>query len=104
MNSSQTGLKHWRDLYLGRRHPVGEAQRRHVRLLQTLATGMAGRGVNVLVSFLSLPLTIGYLGKERYGLWVTITTMLAWLNIADLGLGNSLTNALAEADGKGDNR
>ncbi len=32
----------------------------------------------MLISFLSVPLTIGYLGTERYGAWVTIGSLLAW--------------------------
>ena len=51
----------------------------------------------ILVSLVSIPLTIGYLGSERYGAWVTITTVLAFLNITDFGLANSLTNALGKA-------
>ena len=49
------------------------------------------------VAFLSVPLTVRYLGSERYGVWMTISTLLTWLSLADIGLGNSLTNALAEA-------
>jgi O-antigen/teichoic acid export membrane protein len=63
-------------------------------------TSLAGRGVGVIVSLISIPLTITYLGSERYGVWVTISTFLAWLNIADLGLGNGLTNALSESYGQ----
>ena len=49
------------------------------------------------VAFLSVPLTVRYLGSERYGVWMTISTLLTWLSLTDIGLGNSLTNALAEA-------
>jgi O-antigen/teichoic acid export membrane protein len=61
---------------------------------------LLNRGVSVLVSFVSVPLTVTYLGAERYGAWVTISSLLAWLQLADLGLGNGLTNALADAFGR----
>jgi O-antigen/teichoic acid export membrane protein len=50
-----------------------------------------------LVSVVSVPLTVGYLGGERYGAWVTIASVLTFLSITDLGLAASLTNALGKA-------
>jgi O-antigen/teichoic acid export membrane protein len=52
------------------------------------------------VGFLSVPLTLGYLGAERYGVWTTLGSLLAWLQLADLGMGNGLTNAVTAAVGK----
>lgn len=94
--------KQWSDLLLGRQPPADEGQRRVVRSLDTLVTGLAGRSVGLLITFLSLPLTVSYLGPERFGVWATITTIMAWLNLADLGFGNSVTNALSAALGRGD--
>lgn len=94
--------KQWSDLLLGRLAPADEGQGRVVRSLETLFTGLAGRGVGLLITFLSLPLTVNYLGPERFGVWATMTTIMAWLNLADLGFGNSVTNALASALGKAD--
>ena len=52
---------------------------------------------------ISMPLTIGYLGKERYGVWLTINSLLQWFYIGNLGLiGNALVNKLSEANGKDD--
>ena len=34
--------------------------------------------------------------------WITVGSMLSWLSIADLGLGNGLTNALAKARAEDD--
>jgi len=73
--------------------------RRVASIMQGLFTGVANRLVGVAVSFLSVPLTIGYLGSERYGVWTLISSLLAWLNLADLGIGNGLTNAIARALG-----
>jgi O-antigen/teichoic acid export membrane protein len=74
-------------------------RRRVVSIVQGLLTGVANRMVGVAVSLLSVPLTIGYLGSERYGVWTLISSLLAWLNLADLGIGNGLTNAIAGALG-----
>jgi len=92
---------HWTRLTLGRAEPANDGQRRYTRLLRGVLTGIAGRGIGTVISVISIPLTVGYLGGERYGLWIAISTLLAWLGLADLGLGNGLTNALSEAYASG---
>jgi O-antigen/teichoic acid export membrane protein len=74
----------------------GNAQQRYVRIVQGIFSGLAGKGVAVVVSIFSIPLTVKYLGAERYGAWVTISAMMAWFAIADFGLSSSLTNAVSE--------
>lgn len=99
-NRAVTAL-HWALVTLGRTEPTTDGQRRYVRLLRAVLTSIAGRGIGLVISVISVPLTVGYLGGERYGLWIAISTMLAWLGLADLGLGNGLTNALSEAYASG---
>ena len=76
-------------------------QRIRRAFLSTLASA-AARGTVVLTSLLSVPLTLGYLGKERFGLWMVISSLVALLGLADLGVGNGLLNVLAKAYGKDD--
>jgi O-antigen/teichoic acid export membrane protein len=87
---------HYVRLAFGKGSVVGDAQRRYVGIVRGIFTGLAGRAVAVIVSFISIPLTVRYLGAERYGAWVTISATMAWIAIADLGLSNSLTNAVSE--------
>jgi O-antigen/teichoic acid export membrane protein len=90
-------------LALGKGEVTSHSQRRYTRIMQGIFTGLAGRGVAILVSFFSVPLTVRYLGGERYGAWVTISTAMAWIALADLGLSSSLTNAVSEGYAKEDN-
>lgn len=94
--ASFTTINHWFSLICGRTSTDNLSHRRYARVLQGLITAMAGKGMSVVVGLISVPLTVGYLGAERYGIWMTISTLLAWLSLADIGLGNSLTNALSE--------
>jgi len=96
MNGLLISAGRYIQLALGRGQASGDVQRRYVRIVQGIFSGLAGRGVAVLVSFFSVPLTVRYLGAERYGAWVTISTAIAWIAIADVGLGSSLTNAVSE--------
>jgi O-antigen/teichoic acid export membrane protein len=88
-------------LAFGQGQILGDSQRRHVRIVQGIFTGLASRGVAVVVGFISVPLTVRYLGAERYGAWVTISTVMAWIALADFGLSNSLTNAVSEGYAQG---
>lgn len=80
----------------------GRANERMRRVIWTAAISTIGYGINTLAIFISVPITLGYLGSERYGLWMTITSVLAILGFADLGIGNVVLNLVAEATGKND--
>jgi len=58
--------------------------------------------INTLTLLISVPITLSYLGNERYGLWMTITSVVIFLGFADLGIGNVILNLVAEANGKDD--
>ncbi|OJV15905.1 MAG: hypothetical protein BGO21_30505 [Dyadobacter sp. 50-39] len=53
------------------------------------------RGGNVGIQLLLVPISINYVSAEYYGLWLTISSMITWLNIMDFGLSNGLRNKLA---------
>jgi O-antigen/teichoic acid export membrane protein len=60
------------------------------------------KGGSILASFLLVPLTINYLDTENYGIWLTLSSFIAWFSFFDIGLGNGLRNKFAEAKAKGD--
>jgi O-antigen/teichoic acid export membrane protein len=71
--------------------------------LTSLASVVA-RGVTILTALVSVPLTVKYLGTERYGMWMTASSVIALLGFADFGMGNGLLNAVSEAHGKDDRK
>ncbi|HEY6112101.1 MAG TPA: oligosaccharide flippase family protein [Chthoniobacterales bacterium] len=93
-------IRRWARFILGRGAPRDFRERRSRGVFQGTASGVVWRLVAIAVSIVSVPLTIGYLGTERYGAWVTISTVLTFLGITDFGLGASLTNALGHAQAK----
>ena len=74
------------------------------RVLHGVASALLHRGVALLISLISLPLTTRYLGPERYGIWVTVSTSVSVLAALDLGSANSLTNRVSHAYAAGDDR
>ncbi|MCC8425704.1 lipopolysaccharide biosynthesis protein [Mucilaginibacter sp. UR6-11] len=57
---------------------------------------------SVIISLLYIPLALGYLDTEKYGIWVTLTTIVNWIGVLDIGMSNGLRNKLAEALAKED--
>lgn len=53
--------------------------------------------ISVIAPLLIIPMTIDYVNPTRYGIWLTISSIVSWMSILDLGLGNGLRNKLAEA-------
>jgi O-antigen/teichoic acid export membrane protein len=80
----------------------GRSNERLRRVFLTAATSAIAKLVNTLTILVTVPLTLGYLGAERYGLWMAITAIVAFLGFADLGIGNVILNLVSEASGKND--
>jgi O-antigen/teichoic acid export membrane protein len=60
------------------------------------------KALAAVISLVSIPITIGYLGRERYGLWMTVSSAVSMLSFADLGMGSGLLNVLSRAHGTDD--
>lgn len=70
----------------------------------SLATvvGLASRSVAVGVRVVTIPIALSLLGADRYGLWLSVGSALAWIGLVGPGLGHGLINALADASGRDD--
>src|SRR5450755_3156336 len=75
---------------------------REGRIAAAAASGAVARVLSSLLTLLSLPLAVRYLGAERFGVWATIASTVALLNLLDLGIASTLTNHLARANALGD--
>lgn len=54
------------------------------------------KGVSILISLILVPLTIGYVSSELYGIWLALATIISWAALFDLGFANGLRNKVAE--------
>ncbi len=82
--------------------PEGINNERYRKAMLNTATSVIAKGISIITGFVSVPLTINYLGVERYGLWMTIISFTMALKFADLGLGNGLINTLSKTFGTND--
>ena len=53
------------------------------------------KGLSVLISFLLVPITINYVDSDTYGIWLTLSSIVAWTSFFDIGLSTGLKNQLA---------
>jgi O-antigen/teichoic acid export membrane protein len=72
---------------------------RKSKILKTLSLGAYAKVVGVVVSFVMVPLAVGYLGSDGYGLWIAVSSLITLLSFADGGAGNALLNMVSHATG-----
>lgn len=54
------------------------------------------KGWSAVIVLLLVPVTLHCLGDYKNGIWLTISSMLLWIDNMDIGLGNGLRNKIAE--------
>lgn len=54
------------------------------------------------ISYILVPLTISYVDTDSYGVWLAVSSIVAWMNFFDIGINNGLRNKLAESIANGD--
>ena len=52
---------------------------------------------SIAISIVLVPLTINYVNPSRYGIWLTLSSIVGWLTFFDIGFGNGLRNKFAQA-------
>jgi O-antigen/teichoic acid export membrane protein len=82
--------------------PEGRSRERYRRAALTALSSAGAKVVAVITILIAVPLTLHYLGTERYGMWMTISSIIAMMGFADLGMGLGLLNTIAEAHGLDD--
>ncbi|NND08918.1 MAG: oligosaccharide flippase family protein, partial [Saprospiraceae bacterium] len=81
---------------LQRGHP------RSVKIKQHILASFFIKGTSIIIGFLLVPITLHYVDKQQYGIWLTLSSVIAWFALFDVGLGHGLRNKLSEALAKND--
>ncbi len=77
----------------------GSSDERYRRIFLTAGSSLLVKIISVSINLITVPLTLKYLGAERYGLWMSISSIMTLMAFADLGLGNGLLNAVSKSKG-----
>jgi O-antigen/teichoic acid export membrane protein len=81
---------------------VSSGHERSIKTKRNILSAMLIKCFSIVISFLLIPLALNYLNPVKYGIWLTLTSVIGWFTFFDLGLGNGLRNRLAEALAKND--
>lgn len=71
-------------------------------VLANAALSLVGRGISILTLFLSVPLILQSVGRERYGIWSACLGIAGLLTLADGGITVHLISRVARAKADGD--
>ncbi|MFH6769531.1 oligosaccharide flippase family protein [Gaetbulibacter aquiaggeris] len=77
----------------------------HQRTLEAkknIAASFFIKGISIVINLALVPLTINYVNPSQYGIWLTLSSIVAWFSFFDIGFGHGLRNRFAEAKAKGD--
>jgi O-antigen/teichoic acid export membrane protein len=69
--------------------------------LSALANALS-KGLAFVLMIAGIALALGYLGAERFGMWMTVTAFSALLGFLDLGIADSLRNNVSAAAARND--
>ena len=81
---------------------INSSSARSKEAVRNIAISMTAKGISILSNLLIVPLTINYVNPTRYGIWLTLSSVISWIAFFDLGLGNGFRNKFSEARAKGD--
>ncbi|SKB62046.1 Na+-driven multidrug efflux pump [Salegentibacter holothuriorum] len=81
---------------------LNKGHERSIKAKKNIITSIGLKGGSIAISLLLVPLTINYVNPERYGIWLTISSIVAWFSFFDIGLTQGLRNKFAIAIAEGD--
>lgn len=74
-----------------------KGEQRSIIVKKNILASFIIKGVSILISFMLVPATLGYVSAELYGVWMALSSVLLWIHFLDLGFSQGLKNKLAEA-------
>lgn len=89
-------------LFLKKKDELNLSELRHKSIILSGSSNVALKIITSLSSLASVPMVVGFFGKELFGLWMLITSVVGWMQLSDFGLGRGVVNLLAEDYGKDD--
>ena len=67
-----------------------------------MVSGVVSSLVGVGLTAVTYPLYLHYLGYEKYGLWLLLSTILTFSQLGNLGISQAVSKEVAQAHGAGD--
>jgi O-antigen/teichoic acid export membrane protein len=97
MPPPQPATSSWRDRLTRLAAPLLASQ-----LRRNMVSGLIVTIPNFVVTAVSYPLYLHYLGYERYGLWLVLTSLLGFAQLGNMGIAPAVSKFVAEDFGRHD--
>jgi len=81
---------------------LSKGDERDVNAKKNIIVSFLLKGASVLTSLVVVPLTIDFVSPLQYGVWLTLSSIIGWMNFFDIGFANGLKNKLTAAIAHGD--
>ena len=66
-------------------------------VIRNIVASFGVKGFSIIISLMLVPLTIDLLSVEKYGIWITIFSIVSWFSMMDIGLGHGFKNRFSES-------
>lgn len=83
---------------------INKGHDRSVQAKKNIISSFLIKGASIGISLVLVPLIINYINPSRYGIWLTLSSIVGWFSFFDIGLTQGLRNKFAEAKAKGDHK
>ena len=77
---------------------------RSIKIKKNIVGNILIKVSSTVLSLVLIPLTITYVNPTKYGIWLTLSSVIAWISLFDIGLGGGLRNRLTQAISEGDTK
>ncbi len=74
---------------------------RTIRAKKNVFYSLILKGLGLLIGFAYFPLSLAYLSDEKFGLFLTLASIIDWFAELNIGIGNGLRNKLGESIAEG---
>lgn len=81
---------------------ITKGDKRSVEAKKNVIGSLLIKVMSIAISLVMVPMTIHYINPTQYGIWLTLSSMVAWISFFDIGFTQGLRNRFAEAKAKGD--
>jgi len=83
------------------KHQITNGHTRSSEAKKNIILSFGNKGLSILINLLLVPLTINYVNPTQYGIWLTLSSVIAWIAYFDFGFAHGFRNKFAEANAKG---
>lgn len=81
---------------------LSRGHKRSVEAKRNILASFVIKGFSIAISLILVRLALNYVDSSQYGIWLTLSSMVAWMSFFDIGFTQGLRNKFAEAKARGE--